>query len=145
MASLQSAAPTVHTFQCRRHALTSSKSSVQYGSQRTACCLNTEHFPSIKERTAEMCRNDLLIACALCSPICSPQAAQGCTVTASHNCITPLLTECHRLSGRLRRKRRRRSMYRGVPRKETPGKKMTSDVILRADLLKMFTARQILE
>jgi hypothetical protein len=36
-------------------------------------------------------------------------------------------------------------MYRGVPRKETPGKKMTSDVILRADQLKMFTARQILE
>jgi len=50
-----------------------------------------------KERTAEMCRNDLLIAFALCSPICSPQAALGCTVTASHNCNMSLwqtVTDC---------------------------------------------------
>jgi hypothetical protein len=47
-----------------------------------------------KERTTEMCRNDLLIAFALCSPICSPHAALGCTVTASHNCNMPCLTEC---------------------------------------------------
>jgi hypothetical protein len=31
-------------------------------------------------------------------------------------------------------------MFRGLPRKENSGKKMTSDVILRAGWLKMFTA-----
>jgi len=73
-----------------------------------------------------MSRNDLLIACALCSPICSPQAAQGCTVTASHKCSMPVLAECHRLSGKVRGKRRHHPMYRGLPRREKPGKKTTS-------------------
>ena len=40
--------PTVHTFHSRCHALTSGKSSAQYGSQRIAFCLNTALFPSIK-------------------------------------------------------------------------------------------------
>jgi hypothetical protein len=71
-----------------------------------ACSVNTE-------RTTEMCRNDLLITFALCSPICSPQAAQGCTVTASNNCNMPFLTECHRLSGRLRGQRRHHPMFHG--------------------------------
>ena len=65
--------------------------------QSAHCMLLTYCVCSVHtERTTEMCRNDLLIAFAPCSPICSPQTAQGCTVTASHNCNMLLLTEASR-------------------------------------------------